>query len=140
MKTKILNIFFPTTIGILVVLGFMIIFNLIFFNGDAFYFTDNGFLKIFMPIAYAIALITQLTFTIPFWEKFKTKKKVWGLTSIQFISLLCLISGIAFGIVFWETNLGINELFLVSLTGIFVFTVYWIVNLLTLKLLSKLEK
>ncbi|MDI3479083.1 MAG: hypothetical protein PWQ14_229, partial [Rikenellaceae bacterium] len=37
------------------------------------------------------------------------------------------------GLVFWEPNFGIKDLFLVSLTGIVAFTVYWTVNLFTLK-------
>ncbi|MDI3544706.1 MAG: hypothetical protein PWP68_123, partial [Rikenellaceae bacterium] len=60
-------------------------------------------------------------------------KKVWGLTLFQFTALLCIISGLIFGLVFWEPNFGIKDLFLVSLTGIVAFTVYWTVNLFTLK-------
>lgn len=118
-------------------LGLLVVFNLIVHKGDAFSSPDNVFFKLFVPIATVIALTIQFTLTLPFWEKFKSKKKVWGLTLVQFTALLCIISGLTFGFVFWETNFGINELILVSLTGIIAFTIYWTVNLLTLKLLSR---
>jgi len=137
MKTKIFETILPTTLGILTVLGLLVVFNLIVHNGDAFISPDNGFFKLFVPIATVIALTIQFTLTLPFWKKFKSKKKVWGLTLVQFTGLLCLISGLTFGLVFWEPNFGIKELFLVSLTGIVSFTLYWTVNLLTLRQLDK---
>jgi len=137
MKTKIIETILPTTLGILTVLGLLVVFNLIVHNGDAFTSPDNGFFKLFVPIVTIIALSIQFTLTLPFWRKFKSQKKVWGLTIVQFTGLLCLISGLTFGLVFWESNFGIKELFLVSLTGIVSFTLYWTVNLLTLKQLDK---
>ena len=137
MKTKIIETILPTTLGILTVLGLLVVFNLIVHNGDAFNSPDNGFFKIFVPIATVIALTTQFTLTLHFWNKFKSKKKVWGLTLFQFTALLCIISGLIFGLVFWEPNLGIKDLFLVSLTGIVAFSVYWTVNLFTLKQINK---
>lgn len=137
MKTKIIGTIIPTTLGILTVLGLLVVFNIIVLNGNAFTSPDNGFFKLFVPIATLIALTIQFNLTLPFWKKFKSQKKVWGLTLIQFTGLLCIISGLTFGLVFWEPNVVINELFLVSLTGIVAFTVYWTVNLLTLKHLNK---
>ena len=136
MKTKIIETILPTTLGILTVLGLLVVFNLIVHKGDAFSSPDNVFFKLFVPIATVIALTIQFTLTLPFWEKFKSKKKVWGLTLVQFTGMLCLISGLIFGLVFWEPSFGINELFLVSLTGVVAFTVYWTVNLMTLKRLN----
>ena len=138
MKTKIVGTILPTIFGILTVLGLLVVFNLIVHNGDAFNSPDNGFFKIFVPIATVIALTTQFTLALNFWNKFKSNKKVWGLTLFQFTALLCIISGLTFGLVFWEPNLGIKELFLVSLTGIVAFTVYWTINLLTLKKIDRL--
>jgi membrane protease YdiL (CAAX protease family) len=137
MKAKIIGTILPTILGILTVLGLLVVFNLIVHNGDAFNSPDNGFFKIFIPIATVIALTIQFSLTLPFWNKFKSKKKVWGLTLFQFIALLCIISGLIFGLVFWEPNFGIKEFFLVFLTGIVAFTVYWTVNLFTLKQINK---
>jgi len=137
MKTKIIETILPTILGILTVLGLLVVFNLIVHNGDAFNSPDNGFFKLFVPIATIIALTIQFTLTLPFWKKFKFKKKVWGLTLVQFTGMLCLISGLIFGLVFWEPSFGINEFFLVFLTGIVAFTVYWTVNLFTLKQINK---
>ena len=138
MKAKIIKTILPTIFGILTVLGLLIIFNLIVYNGDAFTKPDNGFFKYFVPIAVIIAMIIQVTLTLPFWKRFKTHKKIFGLTLVKFTGLLCIVSGLTFGFVFWERNFGINELILVSLTGIIAFTVYWAVNLITLRQLDKL--
>ncbi|MGC9331797.1 MAG: hypothetical protein ACP5DZ_07985 [Bacteroidales bacterium] len=136
MKTKIIETILPAIFGILTILGLLVVFNLIVHNGDAFTSPDNGFFKLIVPIATIIALTFQFTLTLPFWKKFKSQQKVWGLTLVQFTGLLCLISGLTFGLVFWEPNFGIKELSLVSLTGIVSFTLYWTVILLTLKLLD----
>lgn len=129
----------PTVFGIVAVLALLVAFNLIVHNGDAFNAPDNGFFKLFVPIATLIALFIQFTLTLPFWKKFQSHKKVWGLTLFQFTAIICLISGLTFGLVFWESSFGINELILVSLTGIVAFSVYWTVNLLTLKQIDRLS-
>ncbi len=140
MKNKIIKTIFPTIIGILTVLGLLIIVNLIFYKGDFLISSGNGFFKYFVPGATIIAMIIQFTLTLPFWEKFKSRKKVLGMTLIQFTGLICIIAGLALGLVFWERSLGINELIMVSLTGIIAFSVYWTSNLLTLKKLDKILK
>ncbi|HON98203.1 MAG TPA: hypothetical protein PK222_08140 [Bacteroidales bacterium] len=137
MKTKIIKTIFPTLFGILTVLGLLALFNIIVHNGDAFSSPDNSFFKLFVPIATIIALTIQFTLVLHFWEKFKLQKKVIGLTLFQFTALLCIVSGLSFGLLFWEQSYGIKELFLVSLTGIVAFSVYWTVNLITLKGLDK---
>jgi len=137
MKTKLIKTILPTIFGILTVLVLLVIFNLIVQGRNVFNSPDNGFLKYFVPFATIIAMTIQLSLTLPFWKKFKSKRKVWGLTLIQFTGLLCIISGLAFGLLFWEPSCGIKELILVSLTGIIAFTVYWTVNLLTLRQLDK---
>ena len=134
---KILKIILPTMFGILTVLGLLVLFNLIVNNGDAFTKPDNGFFKCFVPIATIIAMTIQITLTLPFWEKFKVREKIWGLTIFKFTGLLCIVSGLIFGFVFWERDFGIDELILVSLTGIIAFTVYWTINLFTLRQLEK---
>ncbi|MDD3875282.1 MAG: hypothetical protein PHT69_01540 [Bacteroidales bacterium] len=139
MRIKIIETILPTLFGILIVLVLLVVFNLAVHNGDAFYSPDNGFFKLFLPIATIISLTIQFTLTLPFWKKFKSQKKVWGLSLFQFTALLCIISGLTFGLVFWETTFGINEFFLISLTGIVAFSFYWTVNLLTLKQIEKLK-
>ncbi|NLK56773.1 MAG: hypothetical protein GX292_04370 [Bacteroidales bacterium] len=139
MKTKIIRIILPTTLGIVTVLGLLVIFNLLVHNGDAFNSFDNNFFKLFVPIATIIALIIQFALTLPFWKKFKSRKKIMGLTLFQFTALLCILSGLIFGLVFWERDLGYNELIFISLTGIIAFSVYWTVNLLILQQIDKLQ-
>ncbi len=138
MKAKIVKTILPTVFGILTVLGLLVIFNLIVHNGDVFTTSDNGFFKYFVPITTIIAMIIQSTLTLPFWKKFKTQEKIWNLTLVKFTGLLCIVSGLIFGFIFWERNFGTNELIMISLTGIIAFTVYWTVNLLTLRQLDRL--
>lgn len=137
MKAKITKTILPPIVGIFTVIVFLVAFNLIVYNGDVFSDPAISFFKLYVPIATIIALAIQLTLTLNFWKKFKIQNKVWGMTLFQFTALLCIISGMIFGLVFWETNLGINELLLVTLTGIVAFTLYWTANLLTLNQLDK---
>ena len=137
MKSKMIKTILPTIFGILAVLGLLVIFNLVVQGRNVFNSPDNGFLKYFVPFATIIAMTIQLTLTLPFWTKFKRIKTVWGMTLIQFTGLLSIISGLAFGLLFWEPYFGIKELILLSLTGIIAFTVYWTVNLLTLRQLDR---
>ncbi len=136
MKVKIIQIILPTMFGILTVLGLLIIVNLIFYKGDFLSSDDNGFFNYFVPVTVIVAIVIQFTLTLPFWKKFKTRKKIWRLTLIRFTGFLCIVSGLTFGFVFWERNDGINELIMVSLTGIIAFTVYWTINLFTLRQLE----
>lgn len=136
MKTKIMRIVLPAVLGIITVLGLLIVFNLIVHNGDAFTKPDNGFFKFFVPITTIIAIIIQATITLPIWESFKHRKKILRLTLTEFTGIICVISGLTFGFVFWERDLGINELILVSLTGLIAFAVYWTINLTTLRQLE----
>jgi hypothetical protein len=138
MKAIIIKTILPTVFGILVVLGLLIIFNLVVYHGDALTKPDNGFFKYFVPIATIIAMMIQVTLTLPFWKKFKARGKIWGLTLVRFTGFLCIGSGLIFGFVFWERSYGINEWIMVTLTGIIAFTVYWAINLLTMKQLDKL--
>ncbi|HPX75097.1 MAG TPA: hypothetical protein PLW77_00795 [Bacteroidales bacterium] len=138
MKVKIIKIILPTILGIFAVLGVLVILNFIIYDGDAFSKPDNGFFTIFVPISTFIAITIQLVLTLPFWEKFKSYKKVWGLTLFQFTTILCIISGLIFGLVFWERSFGFGEFIAVSITGIIAFAIYWTVNLITIKQIEKL--
>ncbi|MGB4654396.1 MAG: hypothetical protein WBH98_03055 [Bacteroidales bacterium] len=137
MRNKVIKTIFPTILGIATVLGLLVVINIIFYNADAFSKPDNGFFSLFVPITTLIALAIQFVLTLPFWEKFKSQKKVWRLTLLQFTAVLCIILGLIFGLMFWETSFGYSELFYVSLIGIIAFSIYWAINLLILKQLSK---
>jgi len=137
VKTKIIKTVLPPILGIFTVLAILVILNLIMYNGDAFSKPDNGFFTLFVPITTLIAIIIQFTLTLPFWEKFQSRKKVWGLTLIPFTIILCIISGLLFGLLFWERDLGFSEFIAVSLTGIIAFSIYWAVNILTLKQIDR---
>ncbi len=137
MRNKVIKTIFPTILGIATVLGLLVVINIIFYNADAFSKPDNGFFSLFVPITTLIALAIQFVLTLPFWEKFKSQKKVWRLTLLQFTAVLCIILGLIFGLMFWERSFGYSELFYVSLIGIIAFSIYWAINLLILKQLDR---
>jgi len=137
MKSKLIKTLLPTLFGVLTVLGILLLIQVILHPGNVSITPDKGFFSLFVPIVTLIALLIQFTLTLPFWKKFKTQKKVWGLKLVPFTIILSLFSGLIFGWVFWETNLGIKEWIVVSLTGIFAFAIYWTINLLTLKQLDR---
>ncbi len=137
MRKRIMETVLPTIFGIFAVVGLLVIFNLIVHNGNAFTSPDNGFFKFFVPLTTIIALSIQFILVHPFWKKFKSQKKVWGLTLFQFTAIHCIISGLIFGLVFWEISFGIKEIISLSITGIISFAVYWTVNLLTLNWINK---
>lgn len=138
MIKKLVQIILPPTFGIFTVLGLLVLYNIIDNNGDVITSPDNGFFIYFVPVSALIAITIQFALTLPFWQKFKKQNKIYDLTLFQFTSLLCIFSGLAFGLVFWETNLGMNEFISVSILGIIAFAVYWAVNLITLKKLDNL--
>lgn len=137
MKTKIIKTVIPSILGILAVQIILAVFNIIVHGGDAFSKPDNGFFTLFVPITTLIAIIIQFTLTLPFWKRFQSRKKVWGLTLIPFTIILCIISGLLFGLLFWERDNGFSEFIAVSLTGIIAFSIYWAVNILTLKQIDR---
>ena len=139
MKTKIVKTILPTIIGIVSVIGLLFIFNLVFNNGSVLHSPDNGFFGFLVPFTTICALIIQFTLTLPFWEKIKSSRRVFGMNIIQFVTLISIVAGLIFGFVFWERSYGINELILVILTGIIAFGIYWISNLLTLRRIDRMS-
>ncbi len=137
MKTKIMETLFPTVSGITAVLLLLALYNLILHRTDAFSYPDRDFFNLVVPAATLIALIVQYTLTLPLWKRFQLGQKVLGMTLVEFTTVLCLFSGMFFGLVFWDSGDGIPELIFIMLTGVVAFAVYWTVNLLILKWLIK---
>ena len=140
MKAKLLKTIVPTIIGVLTVLFLLLIFNFIVYKDDIFNKPEDGLFTFFTPIVTIIALLIQFFLTLPFWEKFKSQNKVWGMTLFQFTALVILISGLAFGFVFWEDIFGLIDLLWGCITGIIAFAAYWVCNIFTLKKLDKILK
>jgi len=137
MKALIVKSILPPVFGILTVLGLLFIVNLILYNGVYMRPRDYEFFAYFVPLATIAAVLIQYDMTLPIWEKFKIQDKVFGLNIIQLTGLVSLIAGLVFGFVFWESSSGTRELFILILTGVITFAVYWIVNLLALRKLDK---
>ncbi len=130
MKQRIQLTILPVIAGVASVLLVLLIINLLFHSGDVFRHPDNGFLLTFVPFTLFMAFFIQYWFVLPIRKRFLVQKKVWNHTLFQFTALLCVFSGIAFGWIFRERDLGWTEWFWVSLTGLLAFALYWTVNLL----------
>lgn len=137
MQRKIINTLFPVLFGVLAVVGVLMGYNLVVHQGAAFSSPDHGFFKILVPLTTVIALAIQFGITLPLWTRFKVRKTVGGLTLVPFTALLCIASGVIFGLIFWERALGLMELAAILATGVVAFVLYWSVNLLTLSRLDK---
>lgn len=137
MKTTFKKIIFPPLLGIFVVLTLLTIVNFVLFEGDVWSAGDIKFLKYFLPFSVVASIVIQFALTLPFWIKFKSHKKVWGLSIIPFTMIISVIAGLAFGLVFWDKSFGIVDLIAASLTGILAFGIYWTCNLLTMRRLDK---
>ncbi len=137
MKARILKTFIPTLAGILVVLGMLILYNLIFEHKGLFNANDIDFYTIFLPFATLGALIIQYGITLPIWGKFKFKGKLLSLNLFQFTALVSMISGFIFGIFFWEKGAGLGDLMGGILSGIIAFGIYWTFNLWVLKKMDR---
>ena len=138
MRTKLGKILLPTALGFMAVLGVLIAINVVFKGGTVFTESDNGFFMYFVAPAFVIAALIQYNLTLPYWKKFIISKKIFGLGMVEFVGLLSIVSGLIFGLVFWERDYGFTEFILVSLTGIVAFAIYWTVNVTTLKQLESL--
>jgi hypothetical protein len=137
MKARILKTVIPVLAGIGMVLGILILLNVLISGGSVFRTPDNGFFSIFVPVSTLIAIVIQLLITLPVWTRFRSGKKIAGLSLFPFTVIIIVISGLAFGYVFWEPIAGYKELMGISLTGIGAFAVYWSINIL---LLYKIDK
>ena len=97
MKSKLIKTLLPTLFGVLTVLGILLLIQVILHPGNISIIPDKGFFSLFVPIVTFIALLIQFTLTLPFWKKFKTQKKVWGLKLVPFTIILSVFSGLIFG-------------------------------------------
>jgi hypothetical protein len=139
MKIKILYTTLPVLGGILVVLGLLFLIKLMIYGGKLYYPKDIHFFTYVLPLAICVALVIQYYLTLPIWEKFKSQKNILGLTLFWYTVAISLISGLAFGFVFWDRCFGIGDLISTTLTGVIAFAVYWTINLILLKLIDNLK-
>jgi hypothetical protein len=127
----------PVICGIFAVLTLLFVYNIILTKDISYNNSDLRFYLYFLPAALIILIVIQITLLLPCWEVFKLKKKILGFGIIPFTFFLTFVSGLIFGVLFWETSAGIIEFLLLTLTGIVSFAVYWSVNLITIKQLDK---
>lgn len=139
MKTKILMTILPSLIGVMDVLGALFIFNLIFGNKIVLGSKDIQFFTIFVPLSILCSIVIQNLLTLRIWERFKSQSYFMGMTLFQFTSLIIVVGGIIFGLVFWEKRDGVSELIMLTITGIVAFAIYWATNFMILRKIEQDE-
>lgn len=135
MKGIIVKTILPVFTGIIVSLLLLALVNFLIHPNFSIDFSragDRYFFVYLIPFATICALAIQFFIVLPTWSYFQQRTKVLGLTLVPFTTIVILIGGILFGLVFWERDYGITEFFAVTATGIIAFGVYWTFNLLTL--------
>lgn len=135
MKGIIVKTILPVFTGIIVSLLLLALVNFLIqpkFSIDFSREGDRVFFVYLLPFAALCALLIQFFIALPVWNSFQQRKRVWGLTLAPFTTLVILLGGVLFGLVFWERDYGITEFFAVAASGIIAFGVYWTINILTL--------
>lgn len=134
MKTKIINSIIPPILGILTVLILLIGGALLFSSQTSLTYLferNKDFYLYLVPATMLTAIIIQFALTLPILKRFKNNKKIVGLKLIPFTIIISVVDGLAFGLLFWETQFGVSDLLYGTLTAIIAFAVYWTINILT---------
>ena len=95
-----------------------------------------AFYRYLLPLLFAVAVLTQLLIAIPVWRGLKEKStagKVWEAVSLIFVCLV-FAAGISYAI--WDKQSGVHHLMLLFAFMSAVQLVYWVINLLILRLLE----
>ncbi len=137
MKTKLVKASLPVFCGLSAVIGLLFLFNLLALNTNPFKHPDNGFFKWVVPSAFVAGIIFQFYLVLPLWERFKSGRTLFGLSLSAFSLLICIVSAIAFALVFWERGLGYAECFALIISGFFASLVFWLVDLFCLKKIDR---
>jgi hypothetical protein len=94
-----------------------------------------AYYKIFTPVLFVIALLTQYLMIMPLWDKIlRARKAVFGI--FIGIALVCLIPGIGLSYVIWDKASGIAHLVAIAEFMTKVQFFYWGINFAVLFLLD----
>jgi uncharacterized membrane protein YhfC len=140
MKTKIVNSIFPPIFGILTVLVILVGAALLYNRQTTLSYliqNDRNFYIYFVSASIILAIIIQFALTLPVWKRFKNKNKVMGLKLVPFTIIICIVSGLAFGLIFGDTQFGIGDLLMGILYSVIASAVYWTINLLTIQFFDR---
>lgn len=90
-----------------------------------------------LPLLFTVAVLTQLLITVPVWNSLQGKPLVLKIIAIIDFGMVCFL--LALGISYPIADIQNGTYHLVKLVAfmMLVQTIYWIINLFTLNLLSK---
>jgi len=95
-----------------------------------------SFYRYTLPLLFVVAVLTQLLIVIPIWRGLKEKStsgKIWEAVSLIFVCSL-LAAGMSYAI--WDKEAGLHHLIVLFCFMAAVQLVYWLINLIILKLLD----
>ncbi len=136
---KLLKVILPPFVG-LAVFFIAIRYSGVYFKlkideiGDG---TIDGFMayyRYFLPLLFLIALLTQLLIVVPIWDKVIVKSNLTKTIALISLAILCLLFALGLSYPICDKQLQLEKVCL-FMTGVQI--AYWIINFLTLLLLSR---
>lgn len=85
-----------------------------------------GYFKIFTPLLFVTALLTQLLIVLPLWKKVTTAKRFLGVFGI--ICLLTTLLALSVSYLIWDNATGVRHLVLSVLFMDGVQLIYWVID------------
>ena len=85
-----------------------------------------GYFKIFTPLLFVTALLTQLLIVLPLWRKVTTAKRFLGV--FGFVCLLTTLLALAVSYLIWDNATGVRHLVRSVLFMDGVQLIYWVID------------
>lgn len=100
-----------------------------------------AYFRIFAPLQFVIAVLTQHLIILPLWDRILRKHTI-AFTVFMCVALVCLLAASGIGYIVWDKAKGTGRLIdiVIFMTGVQV--LYWAINFLTLVAIDwgKLQK
>jgi len=90
-----------------------------------------AYFKIFAPLQFIIAILTQHLIILPLWDRILRRHQI-AFTVFTCISIVCLLAASTIGYIIWDRAAGTERLIkiVIFMTGVQI--IYWAINFLTL--------
>ena len=139
---KLLKVLLPPSVGFAIY--FLIIrYSSFYFSlrpdemGAGNLFSFMAFYRYLLPLLFTVAVLTQLLIAVPMWNNAKERSTAGKIWTAAFVLIIFLIFAGGIGYIIWDKDTGVHHLLVLCSFLAAVQLVYWIVNLLILKLLDR---
>ena len=141
LMKKLLKVFVPPFIG------FSLYFVGVRYSPDYFNLTIGqigtgtlagymAFYKYALPLLFAVAILTQLLFVMPAWNRLLHRSRTRRIWALVILILVCLVFAGAISYIIWDPTTGHAYLIRTFLFMTAVQLVYWSINLFTLAVIE----